>query len=410
MNITIASITGERITDSRGVPTLQVTVRGSDGSSGTFSVPSGASTGAHEAYELRDDGTSHGEVTQALHLLETEIQSALCGKNLFAQKEIDDLLLELDGTPNKKRLGGNTLIGVSIALAKAAAHAQGQEFWQYLHESYFKDRQAQTPRLYANLVNGGKHASTRLAFQEYHIVPKSTTASEAAALITMVQEALHVTIVNRYGVVSIGDEGGYALSCDDVAEPLTLLDDVTRTLGVRDKLDFALDVASSSFFDAGSRMYTIAEKAYSVEEMTKLYKNLVDTHDLLSIEDPFDEEDFASFTNLKQYIGRTMRVGDDLTTTNKERLMQAVKEGSVDALIIKPNQIGTLSETIETMLYAYANGIACIISHRSGETLDDAIVDLAYGSGAFGIKIGARGPKEREAKYSRLLALSGKYE
>jgi len=405
MSVIIASITGEIIKDSRGLPTLSITVIGSDGSTGTFAVPSGASTGIHEAYELRDDETGRGNVTLALACLNEEIAPALFGKNIFAQQEIDDFLRKLDGTPNKKRLGGNTLIGVSIALVKAAAKASGKEVWQYLHDTYFTDNAPAFPRLYLNVINGGKHASTKLAFQEYHIVPKTTVMSDALALATQIQDVLHETIAKKFGEIPIGDEGGYALPLTDVEEPLSLLDEVTTKIGVREKVDFALDVAASSFFNADTGQYIVNGMPCDAYTMNALYENLVTTYKLLSIEDPFNEEDFSSFASLPQHVGTMVRVGDDLTTTNKDRLLKAIESKSIDAIIIKPNQIGTFTETIETMKCAREHGVRCIVSHRSGETLDDFISDLAYASASFGIKAGARGPKEREVKYERLLAI-----
>ncbi len=405
MSVTIASITGEIIKDSRGTPTLSITVTGSDGSMGTFSVPSGASTGIHEAYELRDDKTGRGNVSFALACLNEEIQPALVGKDIFAQQEIDDLLRTLDGTPNKKRLGGNTLIGVSIALVKAAAKASGKEVWQHIHGVYFSDTKPAFPRLYLNVINGGKHATTKLAFQEYHIVPKTTVMSDALALATQIQDVLHETIAKKFGEIPTGDEGGYALPLTDVEEPLTFLEEVTTKIGVRDKVDFALDVAASSFFNADTGQYMVNGMPCDTYTMNALYENLTETYKLLSVEDPFNEEDFVSFAALSGHISETLRVGDDLTTTSKDRLLKAIESKSVDALIIKPNQIGTFTETIETMKCAREHGVRCIVSHRSGETLDDFIADLAYASASFGLKAGARGPKEREAKYERLLAI-----
>jgi enolase len=405
MSVTIFSVQGRSITDSRGIPTLSVTVKGIDGSTGTFDVPSGASTGIHEAHELRDDGTSHGGVQHALALLETEIAPALIGKDLLAQEEIDTLLITLDGTPTKERLGGNTLIGVSIALAKAAAASANKELWQHLHDSYFSEGETAFPRLYANLINGGKHASTALAFQEYHVVPKTTDMQEASSLIARVQESLGAKIAEHYAEVNMGDEGGYALPTADITKPLALLEETTEELGVRDQVDFALDVAASSFFDVTSGKYMIVDMPYDAPALTHVYENLSTAYGLLSIEDPFAEEDFAAFASLKGRVGATFLVGDDLTTTSRERLAQAIEMKSIDAIIIKPNQIGTLTETIGTMKLARKNGIKCIISHRSGETLDTFIADLAYASGAFGIKLGAHGPAEREAKYARLLTI-----
>lgn len=405
MEPTIVSITGEEVRDSRGNPTLSITVSGSDGSTGTFAVPSGASTGTHEAHELRDGEAPHGGMTQALSLLEKEIAPALAGKSLYAQEDADRVLLLLDGTPNKKRLGGNTLIGVSIALLKAAAASKKKEVWQYLHDAYWSGKKAAFPRLYANLVNGGKHAATALAFQEYHVVPKTTNMRDSSSLIARIQERLGEEIIRQFGPVKTGDEGGYALSVSDIEKPLLLFRNAVFELGLKEQVDFALDVAASSFFNPGQREYVVGGAAYDVPKLADLYRYVSAKYSLLSLEDPFDEEDFAAFASLREHIGNTFRVGDDLTTTNKERLLRAIKERSVDAIIIKPNQIGTLTETVETMRLAEENGIRCIISHRSGETLDPFIADLAYASGAFGLKLGARGPAEREAKYARLLAI-----
>ncbi len=405
MTPTITSITGKMILDSRRNPTLSITVEGSDGSSGTFSVPSGASTGAHEAHELRDNNTPQGGVVRALSLLEEEIAPALIGNSLYAQNENDKAMITLDATPDKGRLGANTLIGVSVAIAKAAAASKGVEVWQYLHDTFFADRKAGFPRLYANLINGGKHAQTQLAFQEYHIVPKTTNMGEASSLIARIQERMSEDIIRQYGPVKRGDEGGFALPVSDVEKPLGLLRNAVFELGLQEQVDFALDVAASSFFDAGKREYVANGTSYNAQGLTDLYKYLSEKYNLLSIEDPFGEEDFASFASLPQFVGDTLRVGDDLTTTNKERLSHAIREKSIDAIIIKPNQIGTLTETVETMELAHANGLKCIVSHRSGETLDSFIADLAYASGAFGIKLGAHGPSEREAKYARLMAI-----
>lgn len=405
MSATIASIEGKAITDSRGVPTLSITVRGSDGSAGTFDVPSGASTGIHEARELRDGNTRTGGIASALSLLEKQVASTLIGKELTAQKEVDDYLIKLDGTPNRSRLGGNMLIGISVALAKAAAASGGKETWQYLHDTYWQNRNVAFPRLYANLINGGKHAKTALPFQEYHIVPKTTNMKEASSLIANIQEKLNETIIRQYGPVKVGDEGGYALPVADIEKPLILLRNAVHELGLQDQVEYALDVAASSFLNTEFRGYSISGKRYDVPDMLSLYGYLTSKYGFVSIEDPFGEEDFSAFAALAEKIGDVLRVGDDLTTTNKERLAHAVQLQSIDAIIIKPNQIGTLTETIETMHFAEENGIKCIISHRSGETLDDFIADLAYASGAFGIKLGARGPREREAKYSRLLAI-----
>ncbi len=400
----ITQIHGEIVSDSRNMPTLAVSVETGKGK-GTFSVPSGASTGVHEAYELRDDETGHGSVTRALEFLHTEITSAIVGMDVYDQAAIDECMKTLDGTSNKSRLGGNTLIGVSIATAKAAAASDGIPTWEYLHERFFEHRTVAFPRLYLNMINGGKHAKSPLAFQEYHVVPKTNVMADALALATRIQDALKSRIAKEYPSFTVGDEGGYALPIGDVTIPLRLFTEITTELGVRDQVEFALDVASSSFYDATTQTYKIDGTAHTIEDMNELYARLAAEYSLLSIEDPFSEDDFENFTALKSRIGATLRIGDDLTTTNIGRLERAIAKQSVDGLIIKPNQIGTLTETITTMEYAQEHGISCIISHRSGETTDDFIADLAYASGAFGIKAGARGPKEREAKYARLVGI-----
>lgn len=401
MPATIKSILGTTVLDSRGNPTLSVEVECSDGSKGVFSVPSGASTGAHEAHELRDNETHHGSVVRALTHLEKDIAPRLVGCGVTDQEGIDKLLIEIDGTPNKERFGGNTLIGVSIACAKAAAASEKQEVWSYLNGKYFSDTQPAFPRLYANLVNGGKHViGTDLAFQEYLVVPKTDNITEASHIIQEMQDRLDVVVTEQFGKVKKGDEGGCALPMRDVETPLQLLNDVAHYLNLRERVDFALDVAASSFYKEGT--YLIGKVEYEEASLVTLIENLVHHYGLLSVEDPFNEESFESFAELKERLPQTLFVGDDLTTTNKERLAMAIASKSIGAIIIKPNQIGTLTETIETMKLARENGIKCIVSHRSGETMDTFIADLAYASAAFGIKLGAHGPKEREAKYKRL--------
>lgn len=400
----ITAVHGDIISDSRKVPTLAVTVS-TDTGSGTFAVPSGASTGVHEAHELRDDGAAHGGMTTALARLHEEIAPALIGMNIFDQAGIDERMKSLDGTPNKSRLGGNTMIGVSIAVVKAAAVSEHMPLWRYLNERFFEDRAPAFPRLYLNMVNGGKHAKTPLSFQEYHVVPKTIVMHDALALATRVQDALRERIAQEYPMFTTGDEGGYAIPVGNVEIPLRLFTEVTEHLGVRDQVDFALDVASSSLYDATTNTYLVDGTVRTTDDMFSLYTHLAKQYALLSIEDPLDEEDFDSFAKLKEYIGDVLRIGDDLTTTNVGRLERAEVDHSIDGLIIKPNQIGTLTETITTMEYAHDRDLKCIVSHRSGETMDDFIADLAYASGAYGIKAGARGPAEREAKYTRLMEI-----
>jgi len=396
----IDKIFAEEIKDSRGKSTIKVTVY-SDDKSASFSVPSGASTGAHEAYVI--------ENAKAIKNINEIIAPVLIGKNIENQKEIDEFLINLDGTKNKSKLGGNTIIGVSIAIVKTAAKVKGMEVFEYLRTLVeVKLLQRKTPYLYMNLINGGKHTHNNLAFQEYHVVPDTQNASEAVQIGITIQNSVKEIILGKYGKESLvlGDEGGYAPKITDIREPLVILSDAMEKNNLTGKVRLALDVAASSFYKDGN--YIIGNKNVPKEELMSIYKNLINEFNLLSIEDPFNEEDFEGFANLKIQNPNLKVVGDDLTVTNVERLQMAIDKKSINAMIIKPNQIGTLSETLATMKLARENNIELIVSHRSGETDDDFIADLAYAFGCFGLKSGAPSKPERKVKYGRLIEISKK--
>ena len=396
----IDKIFAEEIKDSRGKSTIKVTVY-SDDKSASFSVPSGASTGAHEAYVI--------ENAKAIKNINEIIAPVLIGKNIENQKEIDEFLINLDGTKNKSKLGGNTIIGVSIAIVKTAAKVKGMEVFEYLRTFVeVKLLQRKTPYLYMNLINGGKHTNNNLAFQEYHVVPDTQNASEAVQIGITIQNSVKEIILGKYGKESLvlGDEGGYAPKITDIREPLVILSDAMEKNNLTGKVRLALDVAASSFYKDGN--YIIGNKNVPKEELMSIYKNLINEFNLLSIEDPFNEEDFEGFANLKIQNPNLKVVGDDLTVTNVERLQMAIDKKSINAMIIKPNQIGTLSETLATMKLARENNIELIVSHRSGETDDDFIADLAYAFGCFGLKSGAPSKPERKVKYGRLIEISKK--
>jgi enolase len=411
----ITKILAEEIKDSRGNPTIKVTVSAGE-ISDSFSVPSGASTGIHEAHELRDaDGKG---VKNAIGKVNNIIAPALVGKDISNQHEIDRIMIELDGTSNKDNLGGNSMIGVSIACAKTAAKVEGVEIYEHLRTLMEIKPSRKVPYLYMNLINGGKHVKVfKLAFQEYLVVPDTENISEAVDIGIKIQNSLKEIIEKDLGenIVS-GDEGGYAPVISDIRKPLFYLSEAIKENNLEGKVRLALDVASSSFF--GNGMYKVEDKILSKEELTSLYMSLISEYNLLSIEDPFDEEDFESFSlarrlwaegNLKDKStratagqGELLVVGDDLTVSNKIRLEQAIKKGSINAMIIKPNQIGTLTETLETMKLARENDIEIIVSHRSGETNDDFIADLAFAFNCFGMKAGSPAKPERMVKYKRL--------
>lgn len=405
MDKKITNIITTQISDSRNNPTLQVEVYVND-IVGVFLVPSGASTGKYEAYELRDDDSGKGAMQMAIKGINEVIKPALIGIDVDNQEFIDKTMINLDGTPQKKVLGGNSTIGVSIACAKAAAKVKNMEVYEYLRTlSSIKPSQT-NPWLYFNLINGGKHASTKLAFQEYHIVPQAGTISENVSICKSVQIKLDEIILEKYkGLPKKGDEGGVALSVSDVLEPLVLLKSAVDELGLADNVKFALDVASSSFYDEARGVYTFMDRDWSTDDMIELYTKIINNYPMISIEDPFDEEDYEGFTKLQNLQPNVKLIGDDLTVTNIEKLRVAIDQKSIKGIIIKPNQIGTLTETLLTMKLARENDIDCIVSHRSGETMDDFIGDLAYAFGCFGIKAGALGPKERNIKYDRLIKI-----
>jgi enolase len=433
-NTTITDISAEEILDSRGNPTLEVTVRASSGMStatssvvGVFGVPSGASTGAHEAHELRDgDMTRYGGmgVLKAIENIKNKIAPALHGVAVNDQKKIDTIMLELDGTTDKSSLGGNAMIGVSIACAKAAGNARGslenstagdERTSLVTHLRTLADIKPSRPEplLFMNLINGGKHARTRLTFQEYLIVPQVDSARQALEIGVTVQKALRDILVRELGTsaAGFGDEGGFVPDLDSTLRPLELLTEALKATGNEKNVKLAIDAASSSFYSDGA--YMVENDKLSAMQLMDMYKKMAADFNMCSFEDPFDEEDFDSFAALKAAFAtnnpekNSLVVGDDLTVTNVTRLTKAIEKKSVSAIIVKPNQIGTLTETLATMKLARDNDIHCIVSHRSGETNDGFIADLALAFGAYGLKAGAPERGERVAKYDRLMHIIG---
>ncbi len=398
----ITKITAEEIKDSRGNPTIKVTVWVGD-RSGSFSVPSGASTGIHEAHELRDeDGKG---VKRAIDKINKIIVPVLIGKDILNQKEIDRIMIELDNTASKSNLGGNSMIGVSIACAKVAAKVSEKEIFEYLRTLAEIKPSRKAPYLFMNLLEGGKHANNYLTFQEYHIVPDTEDVAEAVDIGIKIQNTLKKIIIRDLGEDSIvlGDEGGLAPKISDIRKPFLCLSEAIKQNNLQDKIRLALDVAASSFYS--NEKYKVDGKDVSKEELMSIYDCLVKEFNLFFIEDPFDEEDFDGFKKLKEENKGLLVVGDDLTVTNVLLLKKAIEDGSINAMIIKPNQIGTLTETLETMKLARENGIELIVSHRSGETDDDFIADLAYAFNCFGLKAGSPQKAERMVKYKRLIQI-----
>ncbi len=399
----ITKVFAEEIKDSRGNPTLKVTVYCGD-TDASFSVPSGASTGMHEAHELRDeDGKG---VENAIMKINEDISNLLVGESVLDQNNIDHKMINFDGTPNKVNLGGNSMIGVSIACAKVAAKISDLELYEYLRTIAEIKPSRKVPHLYMNLINGGKHAKNNLAFQEYHIVTDTDNIKDAVEIGINIQKTLNEIIEEDLGddSLTLGDEGGYAPQISDIRQPLMYLQESIIRNNLEGKVRLALDVASSSFYKDGK--YEVDGQLISKEDLMNIYDSLILEFNLLSIEDPFDEEDFESFRNLKNAHTEIIVMGDDLTVTNKTLLTKAIENNSINAMIIKPNQIGTLTETLDTMKLARENNIELIVSHRSGETDDDFIADLCYAFSCFGLKSGSPIKSERMVKYERLIKIS----
>ena len=331
----------------------------------------------------------------------------MLGKNVLNQKEIDRIMIELDGTLNKDNLGSNSMVGVSIACAKVAAKVTNQEVYQYLRTLAEIKTSRVVPYLFMNLLEGGKHTkNNNLAFQEYLVVPDTEYVAEAIEIGVKIQNSLKEIIKKELGKESVllGDEGGFAPKINDIKNPLLYLVEAIKKSNLQNKVRLALDVAAASFYS--KNFYKVNGKNILKEELMNIYESLAKEFNLISIEDPFAEEDFEDFRKLKNKQNGLIVMGDDLTVSNLRLLKKAIKNDSINAMIIKPNQIGTLSETLSTMQLARANNIELIISHRSGETNDDFIADLAYAFGCFGLKAGSPLKSERMVKYQRLMRIS----
>ena len=404
-------IKGREILDSRGNPTVEAEVILEDGSLGRASVPSGASTGIYEACELRDGDKSRylGKgVSKAVHHVNTEIAQALVGQDAMDQANIDRILIELDGTPNKSRLGANAILAVSLAVAKAAANSLGLSLYRYIGGS--DARVLPVPMM--NILNGGAHAANNVDIQEFMIMPVSaTTWAEALRRCAEVFHTLKVVLKDRgIPAAGVGDEGGYAPNLKKDEEALSVIVEAIDRTGYVPGVDFmiAIDAASSEWFDEKSGMYHLPKsgKVLSRQQMVSMWKRLSRKYPIISLEDGMGETDWEGWAMLTEAIGSSVQlVGDDLFVTNTERLAQGIRKGIGNAILIKVNQIGTLTETREAIRMAHRAGYTAIISHRSGETEDTTIADLSVAVNAGQIKTGAPSRSDRVAKYNQLLRI-----
>jgi enolase len=408
----IADIRGREILDSRGNPTVEVDVILDSGAQGSAAVPSGASTGTREAVELRDgDKTRYGGkgVLRAVAHVNTVLKSALVGQDPRAQAAIDRRMIELDGTENKGRLGANAILGVSLATARAAAAAARVPLYRYLAQLAGSEREPVMPVPMMNIVNGGAHANNSLDIQEFMILPVGAPSfHEALRYGAEVFHALRGLLAARGLSTAVGDEGGFAPSLESNEAALALILQAIERAGFRAGRDvyLGLDVASSEFFRNGRYELTGEKRSFSAAEFTSYLADLAARYPIISIEDGMSEADWDGWAQLTRALGATIQlVGDDVFVTNTKILKEAIGKHIANAILIKPNQIGTLTETLECIAMADAAHYAAVVSHRSGETEDSTIADIAVATAATQIKTGSLSRSDRTAKYNRLLRI-----
>lgn len=403
----IQNIIAREILDSRGNPTVEVDVLTQENVIGRFSVPSGASTGEYEAVELRDaDSKRYGGkgVQKAVRNVRESIAPKLIGMDVRDQEAIDAKLRSIDGTPNKSHLGANAILGVSVACAKAAAASEGLPLYAYLGRG--EGHVMPVPMM--NVINGGAHADNDLDFQEFMIVPYGLPSfSEALRAGAEIFHALKANLRSRELSTAVGDEGGFAppISHED---PLFELREAIHKAGYKlgDEVGIALDVAASEFYDRDKKVYCLATGSFTSAQMVDYYENLVDRFPIVSIEDALDQNDWQGFAELTKRIGdRVQIVGDDLFVTNEVKLHEAINKSVANAVLVKPNQVGTLTETLSTIKMAQRARYGVVLSHRSGETEDTTIADIAVATNAGQIKTGSLSRTDRVAKYNQLLRI-----
>ena len=404
----ISSIHGRQIIDSRGNPTVEVDVKLEDGSMGRAAVPSGASTGAHEAIELRDTESKKyfGKgVQKAISGVNNEIANNLIGTEAYNQPKIDKLMCDLDGTFNKARLGANAILGVSMAVSKAAAASKGQNLYEYIGGSNAHI----LPVPMMNIINGGEHADNLIDIQEFMIMPvKAPTISEAIRIGSEIFQTLKKELINNNLSTGIGDEGGFAPNLGSTREALDYILKSIEKAGYNpgDDIYLALDCAATEYYQNGQYVMEGSNETFNTEENVKFLSSLVADYPIISIEDGMAEDDWVGWKMLTQEIGdQCQLVGDDLFVTNTKRINRGIIEGAANSLLVKVNQIGTLTETIEAVNLAQKNNFTCVMSHRSGETEDSTIADLAVATNCGQIKTGSLARSDRLAKYNQLIRI-----
>jgi enolase len=400
-NFQIKSVKAREILDSKGMPTIEVSL---ETNLGIFpaSVPSGVSTGKYEALEMRDqDGRG---VKKAIENIEKIITPVLEKESIDDQKKADDILINLDGTKDKSRLGANAVLPVSLAICRALSAAKNLPLYQYI--SQLADSQPKLPKPSFNMVEGGKHAENSLAFQEFMVIPQKETFAENFKIGKEIYNSLKKILEKKIGQnnINLSKEGAFGAPLEKITEAFDFILEAAENVGFKNDIKLAIDAAASSFFNEGS--YEVNGEFLDKEKLTTFYQDLVNNYPIISIEDPFEEEDFLGFKEiLKKDNGQVIVFGDDLLTSNVKRIKLAKEKGTYNGLLLKPNQIGTVSETIEAAKLAKSYNWQIMVANRAGETEDSFIADLAVGISAELIKSGAPYPKERMAKYERLVKI-----
>ncbi len=406
----IEEVIARQILDSRGNPTIEVDVITTEGAFGRAAVPSGASTGEHEAVELRDgdpDVYLGKGVLQAVRNVNEMIAPEIMGFEVLQQTALDRYLIDLDGTPNKSKLGANAILGVSLAVARAAADTLGLPLYRYIGGTHTN----RLPVPMMNIINGGRHADNNVDMQEFMVMPTGAASfSEALRMGVEIFHNLKKVLQSKGYNTAVGDEGGFAPDLKSNEEAIEVILEAVEKAGYKAGKDMhiALDPASSEMFEDGAYVFYKSDPGTrrSSDDMVKFWTSWVDQYPIISVEDAMDENDWAGWKNLTEAVGdRVQLVGDDLFVTNTDRLRKGIEEGCTNSILIKLNQIGTLTETLEAIELAHQNGFTSVISHRSGETEDSTIADLAVATGAGQIKTGSASRSDRTAKYNQLLRI-----
>lgn len=398
----IKNVIGREVLDSRGNPTVEVDVILENGVRGRAIVPSGASTGEREALEMRDGGNRYNGkgVLKAVENVNTELRDLVIGMDADNQRELDYAMIELDGTETKSRLGANAILGISMAALKASASATGKELYEYVGDG----RTLPIPMM--NILNGGAHADNNLDFQEFMIIPQRDSIRERVRVGAEVFHSLKKVLNDKGYFTGVGDEGGFAPNLSSNKEGFELIMEAIQKAGYvpGEDVKIAIDVAASEFYQDG--VYHVDGKELTSDELIGFYEELVNTYPIISIEDPVDENDWAAFAKITEKIGdKVQLVGDDLFVTNKKCLQMGIDQKAGNAILLKVNQIGTITETLETIELAKKNGYKTVISHRSGETEDTTIADLAVGLDLGQIKTGSMSRTDRICKYNQLMRI-----